>query len=838
MKKSILLFLLFCSCKALVLAQQPYFLNGLSDDRPSFIAFTHCKVSAEPGKWIENATLVIEKGKIVSVIKDGSVPTGAREIDLSGKWVYASFLDLYSTIGISEDKSQQGFSFGQPIESQKKGNYYWNQAIKPEIKASSALKPDSKDLEEMRSIGFGAVLTLPRDGILRGTGALLALGGTTNLQLMLKDDVVNGMSFSKGSSNQNYPSSQMGSIALIRQAFYDADWYAAQKSKTELNLSLEALNKQKKLPWLFEAKEKYEIFRAAKLAKEFNLQLIVKGKGDEYQRVDEIKKLNFPLVIPINFPDAYDVENPFDASQVNFVEMKHWELSPFNSRILSEKKVPFAFTSSDLKDKKSFLAQIKKAIDKGLKEDQALAALTTQPAAFINSGSIIGKIQPGFLANFLITSGNVFSTETQIFENWVLGQKYSLTDMNQMNIAGKYNMTLGNLGPFPLEITGKTSSPEGKIVLKDTTKTGVKFNYAKNKISFQLKIKAIDSIAEIRFTGFVNGKNLEGKAQTPNGEWLNWNLSYLSPIETKIKKDSSLAPPTIPTIVYPFQAFGVSKIEKENNFLIKNAKVYDNINSNSEEKDVLIQNGKIAQVGKEISVPANTKVIDGKGKYLTPGIIDEHSHIAISKGVNEGSHSISAEVRIGDVIDPDNINIYRHLAAGVTSCQLLHGSANAVGGQSALVKMRWGVMPEEMKIEGSDGFIKFALGENVKQSNWGEFNTSRYPQTRMGVEQLYIEAFTNAKKYDEEWKSYSNSLKEKTESIKPKKDLRLETLAEILNKKRFISCHSYVQSEINMLMKVAEQFGFRINTFTHILEGYKVADKMAKHGVGGSTFSD
>jgi len=175
----------------------------------------------------------------------------------------------------------------------------------------------------------------------------------------------------------------------------------------------------------------------------------------------------------------------------------------------------------------------------------------------------------------------------------------------------------------------------------------------------------------------------------------------------------------------------------------------------------------------------------------------------------------------------------------VTAAQLLHGSANPVGGQSALVKFRWGSAPEDMKIENADGYIKFALGENVKQSNWGDRATVRFPQTRMGVEQVYMDAFTRAQEYGERWKQYNGlGKKEKRTAQAPRRDIQLDALLEIINKKRFITCHSYVQSEINMLMKVAEQFDFRVNTFTHILEGYKVADKMASHGAGGSTFSD
>jgi len=262
------------------------------------------------------------------------------------------------------------------------------------------------------------------------------------------------------------------------------------------------------------------------------------------------------------------------------------------------------------------------------------------------------------------------------------------------------------------------------------------------------------------------------------------------------------------------------------NILFKNVTVWtgesEGVLNNT---DVLLKDGKIAGIGKNLKAN-NATEIDGTGKYLTAGIIDEHTHIAAA-AVNEAGHNSSAEVTIEDVINPDDIKIYRNLAGGVTSVQILHGSANPIGGRSAIIKLKWGESSDEMLYKNSPKFIKFALGENVKQSNWGT-NNIRFPQTRMGVEQVYMDYFQRAKEYDAFKKTG-----------KPyRKDIELETLAEILNKGRFISCHSYVQSEINMLMKVADKFNFTVNTFTHILEGYKVADKMKEHGVGASTFSD
>jgi imidazolonepropionase-like amidohydrolase len=206
--------------------------------------------------------------------------------------------------------------------------------------------------------------------------------------------------------------------------------------------------------------------------------------------------------------------------------------------------------------------------------------------------------------------------------------------------------------------------------------------------------------------------------------------------------------------------------------------------------------------------------------------------------VNEATQAVTSEVRVGDVVDNEDVGIYRDLAGGVVAAQLLHGSANPIGGQSALVKLRWGATPEAMKIAGAPGFIKFALGENVKQSNWGELNVLRFPQTRMGVEQVFVDAFVRAKEYERELKGYGQRGSGRRKNGGPRRDLELDALVEILNRRRFITCHSYVQSEINMLLGVADRLGFRVNTFTHILEGYKVADKMKAHGVGASTFSD
>ena len=321
---------------------------------------------------------------------------------------------------------------------------------------------------------------------------------------------------------------------------------------------------------------------------------------------------------------------------------------------------------------------------------------------------------------------------------------------------------------------------------------------------------------------------ISGKAILPNGDTTVFTATKQSSAEKsdKDKKEEESKHPEVLPVTFPNEAYGFEKMPEAKDILFKNATVWTNEEQGiMENSDVLVKKGKIAKIGKDLKA-GSASVVDATGKHLTSGIIDEHSHIALSS-INEGGHNSSAEVSMEDVIDPSDIALYRDLAGGVTTAQLLHGSANPIGGRSAIVRLKWGASANDMIFEDSPKFIKFALGENVKQSNWGSGN--RFPVTRMGVEQVFTDYFGRAKEYMKNKETNPDSYR---------KDIEMETLAEILRDERFISCHSYVQSEINMLMSVADSMDFRINTFTHILEGYKLADKMAARNIGGSTFSD
>ncbi|MFK7934695.1 MAG: amidohydrolase family protein [Saprospiraceae bacterium] len=811
-------------------AQKTFPRNGVADVRTGYYAFTNATVYQNYNRKMDGATLLIKDGKVKATGTDIDIPKGAVVIDLKGKTIYPSFIDLHTNYGMPEvKKSTRKWTDGPQMLSKKDGAYGWNQALKPEFSAYENFTVDTKTAATLRKNGFGAVLSHQMDGISRGSSALVALGNERPHEVVLKGEVGHHLSFKKGSSPQDYPSSLMGAISLLRQTSYDANWYKNQTE--ESNISLEAWNEAQKLIQFFEVRDRLEALRAAKLGEEFGVTYIMKGSGDEYQRIDAIKASGTSLIIPVDFPAAYDVTDPYDAYNVSLCDMKHWKLAPTNAARLAQANITFAFTADGLKKKDDFLKMIRKVVKHGLSKESALRALTYGPARMIQMTEQIGSLQDGRIANFIITDKDIFADDARILENWVQGKRMVATDATATELAGDYELKV-NGESYDLKITSKSGKHDAKIIVNDSTKTKVALtvNEPLMTIAFQPEGKDV----KYRLSGTMEANQWTGRGQIADGEWVKWTAASVTKTVAEKEKEKKVDDEKINDAISieipsPFMAYGWTEQPQQQTYLITNATVWTNeAEGIVENANVLVENGKIAAVGKDVS-KSGVIAIDGTGKHLTTGIIDEHSHIAISRGVNEGTQASSAEVSISDVVNSDDINIYRQLAGGVTAAQLLHGSANPIGGQSAIIKLRWGWTPEEMKIKGADGFIKFALGENVKQSHWGDANVTRFPQTRMGVEQVFEDHFTRAKEYEKQKQRGGSNFR---------KDLEMEALLEIINSKRFISCHSYQQSEINMLMKVAERHGFTVNTFTHILEGYKVADKMAKHGAAGSTFSD
>lgn len=842
MKKT-LLYCLFILLSLRVTAQQTFPINGVAEVVPNKFALIDASIYVDAHTRLAKASLLIDGGKIVSISEKVNIPAGYVVINCSNKIIYPGFIDAYTSYGLSETKND-GNSEDPIFISTKEGAYHWNEAVRSEYNAISNFSVKHSDPDIFRSQGFTVVNTLKKDGIFRGTSALVSLGSERDNLLIISANAASALSFRKGSSKQDYPSSLMGSIALIRQSYYDAKWLKENKGKVEYNQSLQAINDQQANIKIFEVTDVHDIFRAQKIADEFNINYIFKGAGNEYQRIAELKKINPTIIIGLNFPKIYDVEDYFDAGNISLTELKNWELAPSNPAALAHANIKFLLSTSDLKKPAEFLNNLRKAVKHGLSEESALSALTETPAVVFGINDQVGSLKKGMRANFIICSGNIFKDESAtILSTWIDGKSYAINQANENDIRGTYQVTNGNIGTKEITIKGTLTDLVATGIKSDSSDLSIKFNYFENQVSM-IYDPSIDStsIGKFRLNASFVGDQMMGTATSSDGKQFNWSANKIKAFQEAtvsndpIQKDKDLK---LGPVYYPFTAYGNTSTLQAEKIIIKNATIWTNESpAVLSETDVLINKGKIVQIGKNIQA-LDAKVIDASGKYLTSGIIDEHSHIAITRGVNEGTQSNTAEVRIGDALDPDDINIYRQLAGGVTTAQLLHGSANPIGGQSAVIKLRWGKMAEELKFEGASPFIKFALGENVKQSNWGDRQQTRFPQTRMGVEQVYIDAFTRAKEYESEKLNYSRlSAAAKSKTISPRFDLELETMLEILHKKRFISCHSYVQSEINMLMHVADSFQFTVNTFTHILEGYKVADKMKAHGANASTFSD
>ena len=816
-------------------AQVTFPVNGTTDPKHLTYVFRNAKIFTDYKTSIDSATLVIKDGLILDAGKNIPVPKDAVVYDLKGKFIYPSLIDIFTDYGLPEVPKRKDDGNPQFL-SDTKGAYGWNQAIRPEYEANKNFTADNKKAEELRKMCFGAVMSVNRDGIARGTSVLVTLGDGRDNDLVIKDRAAANFSFDKGSSMQDYPNSLMGAIALIRQTYYDARWYVDGGYKKEYNISLDAWNKIQSLPQVFEAGDKQDELRADKIGDEFGMKYIIKGNGEEYQRIREIRDMNDALIVALNFPDAYDVTDPYDALNISLGQMKHWELAPTNPAAIEKAGIPFALTTADLKDKNIFWKNLRKAIENGLSEEAALKALTQTPADLLNVSDKVGSLKKGMLANFVITSKNIFEKDAVMYDNWVKGIRYQYLDYDAKDLRGNYSLVIGSLPAVKLRVNGDAVSPDMNVA-DDTSMSKVVYSRQGSLITLQFERKKSQPKGTYRLSGYLNDENQNdwrGNGQLPNGDWVSWRANLDSAFVQPAKKDTTKKD-TLKTgaVIYPFMAYGWKEMPVQKSVLFKNATVWTNeAKGILQNTDVLIAGGKIQKVGKNLADP-NAEVVDATGKNLTSGIIDEHSHICASGSLNEATQSSSAEVRVADVIDAEDINLYRQLAGGVTTSHILHGSANAIGGQTQLIKERWGASPEQLKFEGWPGFIKFALGENVKQSNWGDRQVTRFPQTRMGVEQVYRDYFTRAKEYS------TFMTKGSVNGIPVRKDLELDALSEILQSKRFITCHSYEQSEINMLMHVADSFGFKVNTFTHILEGYKVADKMKAHGVrGASTFSD
>jgi imidazolonepropionase-like amidohydrolase len=804
---------------------------------PRVHAIVHARIVTAPGQRIDNGTIVIRDGIITAVGANVPVPADARVWDAESLTVYAGLIDAYVPAGTAAGPSpfRPGRSSAPPEPEPARGAVSPQPAVRADYRVIENAGLAKDQLESLRAAGFTAAQVAPRRGVVRGTSAVMGLGdGTPNDNAILPDAA---QVVALEPWGQGYPGSLMGAIAVIRQAFLDAKWYrdaqaawaakpgAAQRPPVDEALAALQPAIAGREPVQFVAGDMLGVLRAAAIAREAGVSARAVGAGDEYKRVRDVAATGLPLVVPVSFPDAPDVSTPDAALEVGTEELRAWRDAPGNPAALARAGVTFALTANGLKDTKQFAANVAKAIRRDWSADAALASVTTVPARMLGLEARLGTIAPGRIANLTVTRGELFGGGS-VREVWIDGNRYE-TAKDETKPAGKWSLDWGH-GAHPFEIATGSDTTVTLVLGADTLKArDVRIDERRARFTFQ------PDGEQAQFFDLRAANDALAGTRTVPGAGEQRAIARPAGREERFAKPEVLVP--APDAAGDPEAWRVKAPEQPAALLVRNATVWTSGPQGTlQGADLLVTAGKVTAVGRGLAVPKGATVIDGTGLHVAPGIIDEHSHAAILGNVNECTNSVTCEVRIQDVVNSESPNIYRQLAGGVTAMHLLHGSCNTIGGQCAVIRSRWGAAPDQLLMSDAPPTVKFALGENPKQANFGNDRSDRYPKTRAGVEQVIREAFLRAQDYDRSWAEF----KAGTRALPPRRDLQLDALSEIVHGTRLVHVHSYRQDEILMLMRLAESFGFRINTFTHILEGYKVADEIAAHGASAVGFSD
>jgi N-acetylglucosamine-6-phosphate deacetylase len=950
-----------CAALSTTVAAQNGPVNGMRPADLRAHAIVDATVVIRPGEVLERATIVMRDGVIVAVGTDATVPDGAWTWSGEGLRVYPGLIEPAMLVEV-------------PAGPESLGDH-WNDRVHPQLSVAGRSVPDDGDRERLRELGFAAAAVYPKDGIFRGTGAVVALADEAGHVLAYDERAAMAVGFDYGGrfGSGTYPGSLMGAIATMRQTLADARWHAECRRIYEQNPqgnepplladALVALSDAMagRQPVLFDVTDEHAALRAARIADEFDLDLVLLGGGSEYRRLSEIAALDVPLIVPLQFPDRPDVSTLAAAERVSLRDMMSWEQAPTNAARLVDAGAELSLTTHRLRKIGDFHANLRQAVRHGLSEDDALAALTVNPARLLGLEDVLGTIELGKAANLVVVDGSLFAKKPKIRDVWVNGRRHEISSEPSVRLVatGTLVTDLGIERPVSVDTTKKRVS----IDVDEETIKAKKVVVQQDRLSFTVDGRPFGSDGYVQLSGVLVDGVVVGSGALPDGRWFGftitpgpdapveedqavaaaperaasespsgdgvsglWNLDVLMeamgetlPATLRLElEDEAISgwitamgetmemadgtwdgdsrraefrldlpdgpsasfvasvdadriegsveggefaasftgsksadqppagddggdekdeePVELPPseLVLPLGAYGLAEAPDRRDVLIENATIWTcGTEDILENGAMLVVDGRIEAVYREAPATVDVDRIDVGGRHVTPGLIDCHSHTGIDGGVNEWAQTNTAEVRIGDVIDPDDIGWYRQLAGGLTAANQLHGSANPIGGQNSVVKLKWTGIADDYRIDDAIEGIKFALGENVKRSQ------GRYPNTRMGVETFIRDAFTAAREYRDRWERHrSLPTEQRLRTMPPQRDLELETLVEILEGERLIHCHSYRQDEILMLIRLADEFGFTIGTFQHVLEGYKVADDIAAHGAGASSFSD
>jgi imidazolonepropionase-like amidohydrolase len=749
-------------------------------------AIVGARVVPEPGQSIDKATVVIRDGLIEAVGANVPSPPDALKIDGQGLTVYAGFIDAAGHWGFDTAlrRSEAGPAAPEDFASEalaatKADN---RKGLTPEFAVSSALQAQDEQADGWRRVGVTTHLIAPEGGIFAGTSALVSLSGAAPRDAILRSPVALHAALRPVPGDGDYPRALMGVIAHARQTLLDAGHYQRLHADFErrgrtglrppfdpaIDALLPAL--EGKLPVVFEADGREGIHRALDFAAEFKLRPIVYGGRDAWKVADRLKAEQVPVLLRVNFAEPNEERERTLPQRVRDEHRRLRFEEVETAKRLHDAGVRFAFSTGGLPAERPW-ERFRANLRRAIR-----AGLTPDTA----------------LAALTVTPAQVLGVEGQ------LGKV----------AAGRPAHLVMTKGDF------HDAGAQVHMVFAD----GVRFELdrpAEERVQQGRRGPRGDDTAQARGERRGPGGRPGGQRPEPDDR----PVEFVGPpsprdMETEIESDRMPA------------------LRTGGNVLVRNATVLTVSGDVLAGADILVRGGKIAGLGPNRRPDAGMAVIDATGMFVMPGIIDTHSHFAVDGGVNESSLSVVPEVRVRDVVDGEDVQIYRALAGGVTTARLLHGSANCVGGQDAVIKLKFGRPGRELIVTDGPRGVKFALGENVKRTD------GRFPNTRLGVEAVYVRAFTEAQEYRRRWDEYEAGRESGKDLPEPRRDLRLEALADILKGDIKVHCHCYRADEILMLLRVADRFGIKVQSLQHVLEGYKIAPEIAAHGASVSLFSD
>lgn len=831
-RRTLALFVFLVAFLPLGVALQP------SPLEPSVFAITHARIVTEPGKEIPQGTIVIRNGFIEAVGPDVAPPADATIVQGKGLVVYSGFIDAGNSWGIdlalrrSEGGAPEPYDYAASSLAATKADN--RKGVTPEFETATALKVEEETLEAWRKAGFAARLAFPEGGLFAGQAALVAHNRNTPRGAVVVPSVAQAVAL-RVPPGPGYPNTLMGIMAHARQTLMDAARHERLKAafasgqsalRPPLDPAYDALKPvlRGQQSVLFEADTLDEIHRALDFCKEFKLKPTLFGGADAWKTIDRLKAENLSYVVRLNFPEkpregprqpgrargprpestepapappgrrgpqpapslptGFEPPSSDEPSEIKLparakaeYELRHQQELK-NAGLLAAAGVRIAVSAQGVPPEK-FLGQLRLAIKNGLAAEAALAALTINPAAILGVEQQFGRIAPGRPAHLTIFTGAFQEPSSQVRYVFADGQRFEF----DAKADGRGD------GPRRGGRSGPASRGEGQA-------------------------------SQGQPSDSRSGEARSGDDVKPSGEG--------EDVKKEGAKKEETPKPELPTEI---EADRHPKLKTGGDCLLRGATLLP-VTGPSLQGDLLVKGGKIAALGVGLKAPEGVKVIDAAGLFVMPGIIDTHSHFSVSAGINEATLSVVPEVRVRDVVNSEDTQVWRGLAGGVTAARLLHGSANCIGGQDAVIKLKYGKPARELVLHDAVRGVKFALGENVKRG------AGRFPNTRLGVEAVLVRAFTEAQAYRQEWQDYASAKNSGKNPVEPRRDLRLEALVDILDGKLLVHCHSYRSDEILMLLRVADRFGFRIKSLQHGLEGYKVAPEIAAHGASLSTFAD